>query len=517
MDYQRYVMHGLVADPPPAEIPPESWTNGTVNGLNRNGFMRRSNGNAIIGPYADNDAMLEFFYTKLLGAGVGALDSYFLILVSGFQYYCTGTTLSPPITSPFVAATLYNTSDVSGGVINNCIVYNYQDQPPLYWEPTVALGVAKRWPTLQWPFTQKAGVVRTWRNHVFAGNITKGVSGNPDMLMWSSSATPAGGIPTDWVATATNDARTIFLGEVPGPIVDMVPLRDQLFVFKESAFWALSFIGGAFVFSARKVTDAFGINGKNCAVDCGGFLVCLCNEDVMWTDGQSFRSIASQKVRDSIVAMTTIFSRKFCFVFYNQATKDCYVCLCKANDTICHVAWVWNADTELWSFVDLVESPASGTIGLTCAHYVPPPGNVPAGVVQSNAPSMVGAEIRALTGVTTFVDIQATPNWISGNPVTATLVRNALDGGAPDIVKYLNRVDLNIVNPVPATAVQISINGRMKESDAIAAPTFVTVSNVIYQQPCNVVGRFFDIQVRCAAPGFECHGLSLLLGDASVF
>ena len=493
----------------------DSWTGGT-NMLNRNGFMRRSNGNLAVGAALDTEAILQFFYYKY------ATFNLYYCLGPVSVFYMTGGGPRTALTGPYgPVGPVPSSFNVSGGVINNSVVFNCDDQPPFYVQPQINNLACFAWPILQWPAANTAGVMRTWRNHVFAGNIKQAGNQNPDMLAWSSSATPTGGIPTEWIATATNDARTIFLSEVSGPIVEMIPLRDQLMVFKESAFWSLSFIGGAFVFSARKVTDSFGINGKNCAADCGGFLVCFCNEDVMWTDGQSFRSIASQKVRDSIVSLTDFTSRKVCFVFYNQATKDCFICLARPGDTTCHIAWVWNADTELWSFVQLVDpgaSGASGAIGLTCAAYVPVPISTPTGADKTNAAQMIGAETQALTGLNGMVVIQGNPTWRSGAAVTGTVIRNGITLDAPDAVKYVSRVDLNVINPTSATPVEISIAGRMSESDPVAAPAFVTVTpTTSYQHPCNVIGRFIDIQVRCASVDFECHGFTLVMGDGSVY
>ena len=512
MEYLRYLLKGLNTDVPPAELPPDTWT-GCTNMINRNGFMRRSNGNLQVGTYNDTATVLAFFYFKLNGA------NYYFSLTTAGQFYISGAGSSTPIISPWTLLKAYIAEDVSGGVINNCVAFNYQDQPPLYWEPTVALGVAKAWPVGQWPATSRAGVMRTWRNHIFVANVTQAGVNYPNMLAWSSAATLQAGIPTEWIATSTNDARSIFLGESAGPILDMIPLRDQLFVFFEGEFHSLSYIGGSFVFSARKVTDSFGINGKNCAVDCGGFLVCLCNEDVMWTDGQSFRSIATQRVRDAIVAMTTITSRRYCFVFFNQATKDVYVCLARANDTTCHVAWVWNVDTELWSFVELVDpgaSGASGAIGLICANYVPLLGSTPTGQLTTNSADMMGSETRALTGNCSFIQVQGNSAWLAGGSVVGTLRRFGLDLGNPDAVKTVTRVDLNVTGP-PNASVDISVTARMQETDPVSAPVWSSPQSGTYQFPVLVTGRFIDIEIRSSNVGWGCQGMSIVTGAGSVY
>jgi hypothetical protein len=353
-------------------------------------------------------------------------------------------------------------------------------------------------------------VVRCWKNHVFAGNIVQAGGNYPDMLAWSSSATSLGGIPTEWVPTASNDARSIFLGDVGG-VLDMIPLRDQLMVFSPTAMYSLTFTGGTFVFTLRKITESFGIAGLNCAVDIGGFLVVFTGNDVIQSDGQSFKSIASQQVQAYIRTLTSGQNNQRAFMFYNEEKADVYLCLSTTANgrQSCYCALVYNIRTGLWSFTNLVGDVADPDNGISYATY-----STFANVIGSA--SMLGWETD-IAGSGNWVTLQSGNTWLSGSPITGSVTRQDLDLGEPDAVKTVVRVDLNVAC-TSVTTFSVRVAGRFNEAENLiwSAPITVDITTN-YQCPCFIVGRLISVEISCSIAGSEVHGFGLVLGDGSVY
>ena len=494
----RYVLNNIRPDLPATEVPPDTWTD-CSNMLGRNGQQQRSQGNSTYSNALYATYPLYFtnqvFNTGQTQTVAGSASAITLFLDSG----------APNILPGFTAGS-YTPGDVTGGTLNNVAVLNYPNQVPY----SYAIGGSlAQFPTTGngWPAANRCRVMRPWKSHLFAGYITQGASLYPDMLAWSSAATPTGGLPTEWVPTTTNDARSITLADSPGGIVDMVPLRDQLLVFKRDAVYTLSFTGGTLVFSSRKVTDSFGLIAPNCAVDIGGQLVILTpSGDVMLTDGQSFKSIAATWVQLAIgnYLSANLAEQKGCWLAYDESTGDVLVALVGAGSTVATLAYVWNARTQLWG----QQAIAPATFGLTYASYTTLPGT-------NTDLALLGSETRA-AGAGALVTVASSQTFY-GVGITGTVVRYGLDLGEPDAVKTVVRVDLNVSCQDGAT-VNLRIGGTLRESEAIVLGSNIpgnAANN--FQCPCFATGRFIHLSISSTDPGWQCHGFTVITGTVSQY
>ena len=501
--YVRYVLNGLNFDVPATELPPDTWT-GVTNMVNRDGFMRRAQGNTSIQTASANYPLFWLPQTdstgKLWYVGMGANQAYSFDGTARFPVSASFANFTPGAWLP---------GQITGGVINNIAVFNAPNQVPMATGQSDP-GALNRFTTggNGWVATDRVGVMRTFKNHIFAGNYAFVSGPVPDLLGWSSAATPTGGLPTEWVATSTNDARQISLGDSPGAIIDMVPLRDSLMVFKRDAMYSLNFIGGASVFSSRKVTDSFGMIGPNCAVDIGGQLVVLTPSDVVLTDGQSFKSIATQQVQRLIQSAIGASSGSRCWVAYNEATRNVILGLVPGTSAA-QYAVVWNTSTQLWSAGFMVGSTA-GSAGLPYATYLTLPGT------QPTSQQIVGVEV--LSGNTGGYVTGGTNNtFLDGSTISGAVRRYSLDLGEPDAVKTVTRVDLNI-KCTDTAVVTLAISGQMDESQTVAFGPPITATKALnWQVPCFAVGRFISLEVACTEENFECHGFGLVTGVTSAY
>jgi len=275
-------------------------------------------------------------------------------------------------------------------------------------------------------------------------------------------------------------------------------------VFKNNAMYSLNFIGGASVFSSRKVTDSFGMAGPNCAVDIGGQLVVLTPTDVILTDGQSFKSIATNQVQRYL--QTLLGQGAKCWAVYDEATGNVILALVKSGFASASTSFVWNKFTQLWSFHGLVKSQV-GVAGVPYATY----GALPGTGVQPQ--QVVGVEVTT-GGTGGYVTLGTNNLYLDGTAITGTCHRFLLDLGEPDAVKTVTRVDLNVKCSVSATLL-VRISGRMVEDDPNFSTTLTADSN--RQVPCFVVGRLISLEIECAEPGWECHGFGLVTGVGSPY
>lgn len=139
-------------------------------------------------------------------------------------------------------------------------------------------------------------VLRPFREYAFAGLPKFGAVSYNTRVMWSAAVEP-GQRPTDWVARSTNDAGDIDLADTPGSIVDMIPLRDALIIYKSDAIYAAQWVGGNQVFNFRRLTTGKGIYSRDAVVEYAGKHWCIGLEDLFACDGNTVQSLAWGKVK----------------------------------------------------------------------------------------------------------------------------------------------------------------------------------------------------------------------------
>ena len=496
----RLVLHGLDSDTVPSEVPPDTWTAAT-NMITRQGFMSR-----LAGIFDEQvaDVDVNLFYVPFnygagsgirLGAGKASVDVY--SSVGGINIDVTGTWAAPSLT----------TGGITGGTVNNLPIINHVGQVPYYYPGAPAANVLPI-PTggNTWPATQRAAVLRCWKYHIFIGNVTQGAVIYPDMVMWSNAATPTSGLPTEWVATNTNDSRIITLADTPGAVVDFFPLRDQLVVFKHDSMYVLTYTGGNNVFNTRKVTESFGIASRHCAVDIGGRLAVLTSGgDVVVTDGQSMQSIATKRVLKQIAAIGTVLTG---WLAFNELTSDLYVAPA-ASGTLPRQAFVYNTVTQLWGNTALT-SETLNTAGISYASYVSRVGTA------SGAMQMAGLNQISTGLASQYVLIDSGTTFASGATIQGVLTREDYDGGEPDAVKTLSGVRLNGSTGTAGALVEIRVGARMLEGDTLTYGPWVTVDTTGYAN-LFATGRLLSFQLRSSIPGFQVQGFTVIWGVTSAY
>jgi hypothetical protein len=219
-------------------------------------------------------------------------------------------------------------------------------------------------------------VMRSFDNQLWAGNITnKRQDGTleflPNVILYSDKSTnPAntkgGYVPDTWqpssgtTTLASNWAGYVSL-DTSDPIIDMVSLRDTLFVFTLNEIYVVPKLQYAQQgLSPQKLSDVRGLLSNDCAVTFDGRVFFVTTDDIILTTGASidFTSLANQKIKDSFfnqLLTRNVLWQQNTFVTYNRFYNEVWISFPSVNSTdgSCDRALIWDVESQGWSIVEL--------------------------------------------------------------------------------------------------------------------------------------------------------------------
>jgi hypothetical protein len=216
-------------------------------------------------------------------------------------------------------------------------------------------------PMPNWDPNWRCAVLRPYKDFLVALDVRKSASEFPQMVKWSD-ITLYGDAPPSWDETlTTNSAGETVLNEMRGRIVDGMTLRDTFMLYGENEVWAMSFIGGNFIFDFRKRFDDVGVIAPNCVIEVDGQHYVFDRNDIIVHDGASKRSIAHGTNKDYIFNSLVRDLQHLCFVTHNPSLNEIMFCYPSQDrltgfvnpTTGCNRAAVYNYRRQLWTFYDL--------------------------------------------------------------------------------------------------------------------------------------------------------------------
>ena len=348
---------GIILDVLPHELPPNAWTGGRNVRFNSQ-FVEKSAGTlslwggATVPPYFllnARDAIQNFW----LYAGLAAV-------------YATDGVTHTDVTR--LAGAYIATADLNwtGGVLNGIPVLNNGLDVPQYWALPLSVGT-KLIALPNWNAAWLAATLRTYKNFLVAVDVTKSGTRYPQMVKWSHPADP-GLVPSSWdEADATKDAGEYSLSETPGSCVDSVPLRDTNIVYKDDSIWGMQFTGGAFVHRFYNIAREIGLLSRRCAVEyLDGQHAVFGTGDIVVHNGQTLKSIVTQRVRKTIFAAIDGDAYVRSFTIHNEPKKEVWFCYPETGQAAPNKALVWGYDKNSFGFRDITAAHmASGIIDST--------------------------------------------------------------------------------------------------------------------------------------------------------
>ena len=247
--------------------------------------------------------------------------------------------------------TITASGDVTGGMYNGFTILNDQQHAPVSWTGALA-NIAV--PLANWPAGWLTKAIRPFKYYLVAINIDKGVGGGgvqPYNVAWSTAAAP-GTLPA-WTPLPANDAGEVTLAGALSGLVDAAPVGEQLFIFELTATWALQYVGGAFIFTNRRVSNSLGIIGRNCWASVGRDLVFIGNGDIVISDGLQMKSIIDRRMRNEIFGSLSLGAGRTSWCARNVNLKQIYFGFPQGSDTEPRRLFVWDMITDRFGIVDI--------------------------------------------------------------------------------------------------------------------------------------------------------------------
>ena len=359
---------GVINDPPRYSIPPNALSDGQNIRLNSGRISNFGGREKVTTPDAANPGDPIEVYGLFLFQAPNR-DTLWVEAGLNKVYVYTGLPTHSDITrlSGDYAMAEY-TGRWTGGIQQTMgVLCNGHSDAPQMWKEvsqTVPLedmiydingtpGADKTWADLDYT----AYAMRPFKNTFFALNLRRAGAEFPSTVQWCDFIAP-GAVETDWVPRADNSAGEVSLGESTGNIIDAAPLRDDLIIYKEDAVFRCSFTGIANdPFQFQRLPDYVRIINRGCIGVAGEFHVLASRDDVVIFDGNTFRSILSDRMREYY--QTRMFPEQLfrTFVTIFNAENEAWICLpttgnvgeSKSPD----LAIVWNYKNDTISLTDL--------------------------------------------------------------------------------------------------------------------------------------------------------------------
>lgn len=460
----------------------------------RDGYAEKFKGQAAV---YDPPSIMPYYllpYTSSSGR-------YWIYAGAG-KAYCVTNTTHTDITK---AATTYTGSlnGWTGGVLTGIAIINNGVEAPQFW----AGNPATRFTDLtNWPASTTCKSIRPFRNFLVAMNVTKTGTNYPTMVKWSHEADP-GAVPVSWDQTnPVYDAGEIDLADDQSKLIDGLQLGDQFICYKETAIYALQYIGAPYIFRVQKLTDAAGLLCANAVCGFPGGHVFVSQGDVMMLpQGGLPQSILTTRMKRYFIKNldATTYLQTFCC--HNPTQNEVWICYPKTGATYCTEAIVWN---YLDNTLGLRELP--NVIGGACGvvdYVIANSWNSDAETWNSDATAWneleftQSAQKLLLASSATKIYMADYGTTFAGTTYSAWLEKSGIDLGDATKVKTITSIAPRIDAPA-GTVITVRFGGAMDLASGITwtAPISYTVGTD-YRAYGFATGRYLAVRFENAAVG----------------
>lgn len=504
---------GVVYDIPAWELGESAWSD-ALNIRFRDGAAESQDGHTQV-------------FGNPLGAmyrihGVGDGAAFYWVYTGTNRVWATDGGVHADISS---VSRSYSATDVvnwNGGAFQRHMILNTGNMPPQAWIPNLS-GRLSDLPA--WEAGLTADVIRPFRNYLFALRCTEAGTYNPRLLRHSNGAT-AGNLPTSWDYTDPDeDTGRVDFGQSTDVLIDAVPLRDLLVVYKETHTWAAQWTGGVDnPFEYRQVFNQVGALSQYCATPFEGQHFVLGTDDVVVHDLNGIQSILDKRARTWLFNQIDPTHYRRCFVAANHRDREMWVCFPEAGES-------WPTMALVWNWVHNTLGPRE--LGQPTPH-------IAFGVVSPNTGVTFDTDDGLFDGAAGSFDEQAyspaqssllmadptTPALLqvdasgtfAGAAFTKRITRSALPFGELAVLKRIMRVIPKIQGAI-GTTVNVSIGTRSNVEGVVSwsLPQVYTVGTSLWVD-FRVTGRIIDIRFETtAAQTIRVHGFDIEFDPAGRF
>ncbi len=332
---------GLIRDAYPQEMQPQAWSD-AQNFLFREGYAQKAPGHI---PVYGTPSIPPYHLTNFLSA-------------SGNQWVYAGLEKAFVVDSNFFhtditrAAGDYTGGESdkwNGGVLSGIVILNNGvDNPQFYAGSGVMADLTN------WPANTKCKIIRPFRNHLIAMNVTEGANNYPHLFKWSHSADP-GTVPVTWDVTDTTKLAGAYdLADDQTELVDGLSLGEQFIAYKRSGYYAVQYIGAPFVFRFQKISGMYGgALAVNCVTEFPSGHFVLGPGDVYVHQVSGPESVIDARNRKWLYRQLDGDNRDRAFTMAVPLSNELWVCFPQSTDEYCTLALVWNWKYNTWGVREL--------------------------------------------------------------------------------------------------------------------------------------------------------------------
>lgn len=496
---------GVIYDQPPWELPEGAWSD-AQNVRFQDGAAEAVGGQSeVFGTPLGNSY-------RLFPISTGT--EYFWVYAGINNVWATDGGAHADITS---ASNSYSAADSiywNGGPFQNYLILNNGKQTPAFWNPGLSNTTE---PLSNWESTLRADIIRPFKNYLFALRCTEGGTYNPRLLRHSNGAT-AGNVPSSWDYTDPNqDTGRVDFGQTTDILVDCLPLRDNLVIYKQNHTWAAQYVGGVdnpFIY--RQVFARVGALSQNCAVAFEGRHLVLSTDDVVVHDLNQPISVVDKRTRNWLFNYINPTYYRNSFVAPNYRDREIWVCVPSSGAQFPDTAMIWNWAENTVSIRDL---------GFECPH-------MSAGITSLGSGTTFDADSGTFDSAAGSFDAQSfnpsvtnllmsdpastrlysadTSGTFNGSTFTKRLVREALPFGDFLRFKRVHRVFPKVIGAIGDT-VNIYIGTRDTFEDAVSwsQPETYTIGTDAFVN-FRESGRIVDIRFEYSGNNsWRLHGFDI--------
>jgi hypothetical protein len=346
------VQSGIQPDTPGLILPEGYWSD-SRNVRYRDGAVEKVRGyERVLGSLS-----CTAIYASMVSKGT---DIYWVYAGNNVAYATDGT-VHAEITN--LSGTFAASDDLgyTGGEFHGFLVLTDGVTVPQSWAPALANNFVS---LTAWPADTTCRVLRTFKDFLFAFRITTQGDFNPREIRWSDIA-GTGALPGSWDYTdPTNSSGRTELGQTGDAVLDGLPLRDSLIVYKEFNTWAADLVGGPDVFAFRQVFTQGGMLTEHCAANIGAQHLVVTDSDIVLHDGNDGRSLVDRRLRRWFFNKLNAGSYKRTFVVTNYRNREVFVCFPESGQAWPNLALVWNWSTDSWDVRELGRNMSTAAAGL---------------------------------------------------------------------------------------------------------------------------------------------------------
>ena len=238
----------------------------------------------------------------------------------------------------------------SGGILNGVLVLNNGADQPMYWGGAIASPLAT---VPAWTSTWRCAALRPFKNYLVGMGWKKGTTLLPNMVKWSSAADP-GTMPASWnEADTTVDAGETDLSETSDVLVDGLALGDTFAIYKTASMYAMTYIGGQYIWQFRKLPGEAGMLARGCACNTPMGHLVLTSGDLIVHNGMGPTSILSGKMRKWLFATMDANFYARSFLVSSPGLNEAWVCFPEQGSAVCTKALIWNWVSSTFTLRDL--------------------------------------------------------------------------------------------------------------------------------------------------------------------